>query len=210
MGGVVSAKALRSVGRALAVALLLGGGLWLYAGREGAYSFEGTPVRPHSAPPLDLQDDRGQPFLLSSLRGQAVLVYFGYVHCPDVCPMTLAALRPVFAELGADRGRVKVLFVTLDPQHDDGPALRTFLSHFSPVPIGLTGTQPEIDKVTRDWHVTVMKEPMNGMIDHSSVLTLVGPNGMVHALYGPTQLNNPFGIAQDIRHVLDMGKPGAK
>lgn len=198
-----------SLARAVAVLLFMGGGLWLYARHsDGAYTFEGTPVAPHAAPPLLLDENSGRPFSLAELHGKAVLVYFGYVHCPDVCPMTLAAMKPVLAALGPQASKARVVFVTLDPEEDDPATLARYLHQFLPDAIGLTGQEAAIRRAAHDWHVTYMKHPMNGMIDHSSVVTLVTPGGKVAALYGPTQLGDPQAIARDIRHVLGRNMAG--
>ena len=103
--------------------------------RETAYD----PPRP--APALRLTDGAGKPFDLASLRGSPVFVYFGYTHCPDVCPTTLADLRAGIKEAGVD---AKVVFVTIDPARDDAAAMKQYTDYYKAGYTGLTGTAEEI------------------------------------------------------------------
>jgi protein SCO1 len=94
-----------------------------------------------------LTDHNGQRFELSSLRGKAVLIFFGYTSCPDVCPTTLSKLSEVYKSLGNDSKRVKTLYITVDPSRDTPAILKDDLSNFDVDALGLTGTKAEIDKV---------------------------------------------------------------
>lgn len=86
-------------------------------------------------------------FELTSLRGQVVLVFFGYSSCPDACPTTLSKLATVSRRLGDDRTRVKTLYISVDPERDTPDVLKADLQNFDLDALGLTGTKPEIDKV---------------------------------------------------------------
>jgi protein SCO1/2 len=94
-----------------------------------------------------LTDHNGQQFQLSSLRGKAVVILFGYTSCPDACPTTLSKLSSVYRRLGDDAKRVKVLYVSVDPQRDTPEVLKEDLGSFQVDVLGLTGTKAEIDKV---------------------------------------------------------------
>src|SRR5580692_8910128 len=94
-----------------------------------------------------LTDHNGQHFELSSLQGKAVLIFFGYTSCPDVCPTTLSKLSEVYRHLGDDSKRVKTLYITVDPARDTPAILKDDLSNFEVDALGLTGTKAEIDKV---------------------------------------------------------------
>jgi protein SCO1/2 len=94
-----------------------------------------------------LLDHNNQRFELSSLRGKAVLIFFGYTSCPDVCPTTMAKLESVYRRLGADATRVKTLYITVDPGRDTPAVLKADLANFEVDALGLTGTKEEIDKV---------------------------------------------------------------
>jgi protein SCO1/2 len=96
-----------------------------------------------------LTDQDGMPFQLSSLRGSVVLIFFGYTSCPDVCPTTMSKLATVYRDLGADAARVKTVYISVDTERDTPPVLKEYLTNFKSVDaIGLTGTVPEIGKVT--------------------------------------------------------------
>lgn len=174
-----------------------------YAHFGKPYAFFGTPLAGQPAPPLHLQSDENRPFSLSARHGRAVLVYFGYTHCPDVCPTTLAALHAVFAQLSQpDARQVDVVFVTLDPVRDTPSLLRAYLAAFDPVPIGLTGSARDVARTASDWGVSWQLVDDGEFINHTSVITLVGPDGRMRARYGFAQLDNSAAMAGDIRHVL--------
>ena len=113
--------------------------------RETAYD----PPRP--APTLRLTDGEGRPFDLASLRGSPVFVYFGYTHCPDVCPTTLADLRAGIKEAGIE---AKVVFVTIDPARDDAAAMKQYTDYYQAGYIGLTGTAAQIAEAAAAWGVS--------------------------------------------------------
>lgn len=94
-----------------------------------------------------LTDFDSQRFDLRSLRGKAVLIFFGYTSCPDVCPTTLSKLSSAYKQLGDDASRVKTLYITVDPQRDTPAVLKADLGSFHLDALGLTGTKAEIDKV---------------------------------------------------------------
>lgn len=192
----------RSPARAVVACAALGGLLLVYAHLGDAYGYVGTPVPVRPAPALQLTDDQGQAFDLAQLRGRAVLVYFGYTHCPDVCPTTLTALGPVFQALGPDRRRATLVFVTLDPRRDGPAALHAYLSGFEPTPIGLTGPVSAIATAAGSWGVSWQPAQGGAYVDHASVVTLVDPQGRRRARYGLPQIGDPAAVARDIRHVL--------
>ncbi|HEV3059821.1 MAG TPA: SCO family protein [Vicinamibacterales bacterium] len=115
-------------------------------GGAGA-SMAGAPPVLSIGGDFTLTDHNGQRFELSSLRGKAVLIFFGYTYCPDACPTTLSKLASVAMRLGRDRDRVKILYVTVDPARDTPEVLKTDLANFRVDALGLTGTKAEIDKV---------------------------------------------------------------
>jgi protein SCO1 len=93
-----------------------------------------------------LTDHNGQRFHLSSLRGKAVLILFGYTSCPDACPTTLSKLSSVYRRLGEDAKRVKTLYISVDPERDTPDVLKADLGSFQLDALGLTGSKAEIDK----------------------------------------------------------------
>jgi protein SCO1 len=188
--------------RALLLPLLVVLGLWLYSQSGHGFSYIGSPVRSDTTPSLVLPDDRGGRFDLAAHRGEIVLVYFGYTHCPDVCPATLNLLDAVSERLGADRRRVEQVFVTLDPRRDTPELLRTYLSNFDPVPVGLTGSPEAIAGAARAWGVTWRPAEGGAFIDHTSLVTVVGPDGRERLRYGFSQLGDPAAVARDLIHIL--------
>ena len=173
----------------------------------------GTPLRPLPAPPFaGLLTTRGRPLPWTSLRGKAVLVFFGYTHCPDVCPMTLAALARALARLGPLRPDVAVVFVSLDPARDTPSVLRNYLDAFFPGIVGLRGPADDVGEAARDWGVTwrrVATQHGGYWIDHTAAVTLVGPGGHLRARYGYGQITDPSRLDADIRTVLATRSGGS-
>jgi protein SCO1/2 len=149
--------------------------------RETAYE----PPRP--APALRLTDQDGRPFDLASLRGRPVFVYFGYTHCPDVCPTTLADLRAGIKEAGVDAG---VVFVTIDPARDDAAAMKQYTGYYGAGYTGLTGTADEIAQAAEAWGVSYQQLPSDSAsgyaMAHSTDAYLVDGKGQLrhHLFYG--------------------------
>jgi protein SCO1/2 len=140
---------------ALLVAAVLAG-----CSKSSADTFSGAVLhRPYHAPATELTDAEGQPFSLAdSTHQRLTLVFFGYTHCPDECPTTMATLASAMLQLdAADRADVQVVFVTTDPARDTGPVLRHWLDHFDPHFVGVTGSLPTIKKVAEAVGVPVSK-----------------------------------------------------
>jgi len=131
----------RCAGIALIVAVVM-----VTAACHARASAERLPVLPIGGD-FALTDHNGARFDLASLRGKAVLIFFGYTSCPDACPTTLSKLATVYRRLGNDRARVKTLYVSVDPERDTPPVLKADLENFDLDALGLTGTKDEIDKV---------------------------------------------------------------
>ena len=119
-----------------------------------------------------LTDQNGQRRSLEDFRGKVVFVFFGYTHCPDVCPTTLAEMAGIMKALGPEAERLQVLFITLDPERDTPELLASFVPAFHPSFLGLTGDQPTIDKVAKDFKVFAQKVPgkdgKSYTIDHTA------------------------------------------
>ena len=148
---------------ALVVGLLLGPLLGMAltgCEKSSADTFTGAVLHePYHAPTTELTDTNGRPFSLAdSTRKRLTLVFFGYTHCPDECPTTMATLASALLQLDdADRQNVQVVFVTTDPARDTGPVLRHWLDHFSSSFVGVTGPLPRIKKVATDVGVPIEK-----------------------------------------------------
>src|SRR4051812_34269896 len=136
----------------MALALVLGIGL-AGCSKSSADTFSGAVLHePYSVPATELTDTAGNPYSLSeSTDKRLTLVFFGYTHCPDECPTTMATLASAVLQLDdADRQNVQVVFVTTDPARDTGPVIRHWLDHFSSSFVGVTGSLRSIKKVALD------------------------------------------------------------
>ncbi len=119
-----------------------------------------------------LTDQNGQRRTLEDFRGKLVFVFFGFTHCPDVCPTTLAEMAGIMKALGPESERLQVVFITLDPERDTPELLASFVPAFHPSFLGLTGDQATIDKVAKDFKVFAQKVPgkdgKSYTIDHTA------------------------------------------
>lgn len=147
------------------------------------------PLRPAALPAggdFTLQSAAG-PVALSDYQGRLVLLYFGYTFCPDICPTTLITVSDSLSRLTAEeRGKVAVLFVSVDPERDTPEHLKTYLAFFDAGAVGLTGSPQEIAEIAKRYGVFYSKQPADGSggaysMDHSADTFLVGPDGRVRA-----------------------------
>jgi protein SCO1/2 len=142
---------------------------------------------PKAAPPLQLTDQDGQPFDLTSLKGTPVFVYFGYTHCPDVCPTTLADVRAAIQQAGVP---AKLIMVTIDPARDNPAWMKTYLDAYKAGFIGLTGTDAQIAAAAKAWGVGYQAEHAdsngNYAMIHTSETYLVDSAGLLrdHIFFG--------------------------
>lgn len=157
---------------------------------------------------LQLSDFNGQPRTLSDFRGKVVVVFFGYTHCPDVCPTTLSELASAVKKLGAEGAKVQVLFVTADPERDTPTVLKQYVSAFNPAFLGLRGTPEETARVAKEFKVILLKnpgaDPNNYTVDHSSGTYIYDASGKLRLYVGYGQGADVF--AHDIGELLKAGK----
>ncbi|CAH2792177.1 MAG: Cytochrome oxidase biogenesis protein Sco1/SenC/PrrC, thiol-disulfide reductase involved in Cu(I) insertion into CoxII Cu(A) center [Candidatus Burkholderia crenata] len=131
---------------------------------------------------FSLPDTSGKTRTLGDFKGKAVVLFFGYTHCPDVCPITLAELSQALQKLGDDAKRVQVLMVTVDPARDTAPLLGEYVSAFSPTFIGLRPADtPELVKITKDFRVYYAQAPgktaAEYTMDHTAASYVFDPQG---------------------------------
>jgi protein SCO1/2 len=138
-----------------------------------------------------LTDQNGKPLSLADFKGKVVLLFFGYTHCPDVCPTTMAELAQVMQQLGADAKRVQVLFVTVDPARDTPQVLKQYVPAFNPTFIGLYGNADATAAVAKEFHVVYQKQPDGGSggpgdytVDHSAGTYIYDPQGRLRLFAG--------------------------
>jgi protein SCO1/2 len=128
---------------------------------------------------LDLTDHNGKPRHLEDFRGKAVVVFFGFTHCPDVCPTTLAEMAQVVKSLGPDGDRVQVLLVTVDPERDTKEALGKYVTAFDPRFLGMYGDLEQTRRVAKDFKIYFEKRKTGDTysIDHSAQSYVIDPQG---------------------------------
>jgi protein SCO1/2 len=137
-----------------------------------------------SSPALDLADTEGVPRTLNDYRGQVVVIYFGFMHCPDACPAELFKLALVMKQLGHVAAGVQVLFITLDPERDKPPALKSYVSAFNPRFTALTGTTAKIDQAASRFNVQYARVPLGTdyTIDHSDEIFVFDAAGRLRLI----------------------------
>ncbi len=127
-----------------------------------------------------LETGQGKPFNSSQLAGKPFIIFFGYTHCPDVCPATLTELASDIKLLGSDADKLNYVFVTIDPARDTPSVMQAYVGSFDPRIIGLTGSAPQIATIAREWHVFYRKEPGSGQdyaMEHSATAYLMDAHG---------------------------------
>jgi protein SCO1/2 len=175
------------------------------AGVWTSYRFVAPPPEPRVAtvlpapvelPEFSLLDHDGRPVGRDVFAGQWDLVFFGFTHCPDVCPMTLQVLANAKRQL-ADAGQEplpRIVLVSVDPERDTPASLSQYVDYFGAGNLGITGDLAEIRKLTDGLGIFFSKVPRDDgdyTVDHSAVVLLVNPRGEFHALFGsPHDANN--------------------
>jgi protein SCO1/2 len=151
-----------------------------------------------------LTDHNGKQRTLEDFRGKAVVVFFGFTQCPDVCPTTLVEMANVRKMLGPDADRLQVLFVTVDPERDTPEHLKQYVPAFDPSFIGLTGDQAAIEKVAKDFRVFYQKVPGkekgNYTLDHTAGSYVFDPQGRIRLFIRHGK--GPEPIADDLKLLL--------
>ncbi|MEO1766990.1 SCO family protein [Thiobacter aerophilum] len=135
-----------------------------------------------------LTDHTGKVRTLADFRGKVVVMFFGYTHCPDVCPTTLGEMAQVMKRLGPDAQRVQVLFVTLDPARDTPTLLAQYVPAFYPTFLGLYGDEATTRKIAADFKVFYQKQagsdPDQYTLDHGANTYVFDPQGRLRLLFG--------------------------
>src|SRR3954449_6989428 len=148
--------------------------LWLLGGLRGgtAPSAIGGPFR--------LTDQAGQTVTEKNLQGKPTLMFFGFTHCPDVCPTSLFEISEVLRALGKDAGKVNAVFISVDPERDTTAAMKDYLSSFDPHLEGLSGDPAETAKVITSYRVYAKKVPTKDgdyTMDHTALIYLMDRDG---------------------------------
>jgi protein SCO1 len=175
----------------------------LLAGCNGGPKFNSVDIT--GAPygkALELTDQQGKLRHLEDFRGKAVVIFFGFTRCPDVCPTTLAELAAAVKSLGADADRVQVLFVTVDPERDTRQAVAEYVAAFDPRFIALRGDEAATQKVAKEFRIYYEKRPQGASytIDHSAQAYVLDPQGRLRLLVRHERIGQD--LAADLRTLL--------
>jgi protein SCO1/2 len=167
---IVGAAFAAGLGICLGVIALLGG-----------MSFSSKALQPAAiGGSFRLIDQNGKAVTDQDLKGKPFLVFFGFTHCPDVCPTTLFDVSEVLRSLGPDADRTAALFITVDPERDTTAALKDYLGSFDPHLRGLTGDADALAAVAREYRVYYKKVPLDGgdyTMDHTAIVYLMDKDG---------------------------------
>lgn len=191
-------------------------GIWLNAlqhpsvGRLQDATLSAT-VLPKGKPlqPFHLVDDNGKPFTLRDLKGHWSFLFFGYTHCPDVCPSTLQVLHGVEQRLRSGGSPPRVVFVSVDPDRDTPQQLGKYVAYFDPGFMGATGKADQIDALTKQLGILYGFEdpdPKTGdyAVSHSAQILLIDPSGALRAVFSAP--HEAAAIAADFRKIRDTYK----
>jgi protein SCO1/2 len=153
--------------------------------------------------PFQLTDQTGQTVTEKSMQGRPTLVFFGFTHCPDVCPTTLFEISEMLKAMGTDADRINAYFISVDPERDTTAAMKEYLSGFDPRLKGLSGTPEEIAKVLSEYRVYAKKVPLKDgdyTMDHTALVYLMDRDGK---FVSPFNMNRkPDEAASDLKRYL--------
>lgn len=185
----------------LVLALLINWGLPYFQ----PHVYHGTVLQAtETVQDFTLDSTLGKPLKLSAFRGKYVLLYFGYTFCPDVCPLTLSDLQKTVEALGKEADQIQVLFVTVDPARDTVAQLASYLPHFNPSFIGMTGDEEHILQAATQFGIfyDIHEATVEGYytVDHTSTVVVVDPKGYPKLIF-------PYGIGsaemtEDLRYLM--------
>jgi protein SCO1/2 len=171
------------------------GAIFLIGGRDGS-----APTSSAIGGPFTLTDQDGKTVTDADFKGKPQLVFFGYTHCPDVCPTTLFEVSEVLHALGGDADKARALFISIDPERDTPSVLKDYLSSFDPHLRGLTGTVDQITAAEKSYRVYAKKVPgTNGeyTMDHTALVYLMDKQGRFVAPFNLKR--TPADAAADLR-----------
>ena len=153
---------------------------------------------------LSLTAPDGKPRTLADFRGKAIVLFFGYTHCPDICPTTLADMAGVMKKLGADAARVQVLFVTLDPERDTPDVLAQYVPAFDAGFVGLRGDDAATQRAAKEFKIFYEKRPGSApgayTVDHSAQSYVIDPQGRLRLFVRNDRIAQD--LAEDLRSLL--------
>lgn len=153
---------------------------------------------------FELTDHTGHARTLADYQGKVVAVFFGYTHCPDVCPTTLAEMAQIKKQLGADGDRLQVVFITVDPERDTQELLASYVPAFDSSFVGLRGDQTQTEKAEKDFKIfaqkVMAKDGKSYTIDHTAGTYLFDPQGRIRLFVRQGQ--DMASLVADIRQLM--------
>src|SRR5580704_10802285 len=174
---------------AIAGVLVLAAGLLIgLAFRDSTKGVAGGPLAASVGGPFSLIDQYGKPFTEANLKGRWQLVFFGYTHCPDVCPTALNDLSLALDQLGAKKDQVGIVFISVDPERDTPDVLKSYVESFGGPIVALTGSADEVKQAAQDYKVYYAKHPRTDGgydMDHSALIYVMDPQGRFTATFTP-------------------------
>ncbi len=175
---------------------------------QDTQSFKALKVypNPRSFSGIYLRDHNDEAFTEARFKGHWSLVFFGYTHCPDVCPMTLTQMQAVYKKLDAQaRQAVQFVFISVDPDRDTPEVMKNYVEYFNPEFVGVSGEASSILSITRQLGVPFAIEDhnegeLNYNVDHSAALFVINPDGQRHGLFQSPHVSDD--IAGDLSELL--------
>ena len=192
-----TSRAMVVLGAFLAGLVLFFGVILLITGRTS------TPAVAAVGGPFHLVDQNGKAVSDTDMKGHPFLVFFGFTHCPDVCPTTLFEISEVLRKLGPDADRAGALFITVDPERDTPASMKDYLSNFDPHLRGLTGDEAAVNAAIKAYRVYAKKVPVDGgdyTMDHTAIVYLMDKDG--HFVAPFSLKRTPEAAADDLRRYL--------
>jgi len=172
----------------------------------GLYFFTSGPQAPAIGGPFRLKDQNGAVIDSAALKGRPYALFFGFTHCPEICPTTMVDMAALMAKLGPEAKDFQIYFVSVDPERDTPEKLRSYLASFEPHVVGLTGTPDEIADIARKFRVYYRKVPTDGgdyTMDHSAFVYLMGKDGGFRNVIGYQE--KPDRALEKLKTLIERG-----
>ena len=189
-------------------------GVWIRGSPVSLEDINATVLEPPAAlDEFELTAHTGTPFSLESLKGKWTFMFFGYTHCPDICPTTLSTLVKMDLLIAEQdpQSDSQVVFVSVDPERDTVEKLSQYIPHFDPSYIGVTGNRAEINRFTRRLGILHVRAGEEGsedyLVNHSSSILLFNPDGSLRALFSGVP-HDPADLADSFLKILQLSGHG--
>lgn len=158
---------------------------YLFDSRQSSAVFS-----PQVGGPFSLRDHEDRAVSDATYRGKTQLIFFGYTNCPDICPLGLARIAEVMDALGADAAKVQPIFITVDPRRDTPAVMKSYVEHFDPRMVGLTGTSEQVTAAAKAFRVyfKIHGDPAtnpNYLVDHSGFIYVMNREGGFVGTFAP-------------------------